>query len=325
MNVDTKPPRFIRGGFLLCSFHSVILPRYAQQESAMQPSAMQPSAMPPGAMPPGTMKPSEFAAYHLPALERDEVKHNLIVAVLGRMAGENPPELLWWSLGQPGQCAIKAPGYPILLGDVNVEQCRALAETTRSLTYPAVVGADETASWFVERATQLGIAFLEPIPQQLQVLRDKPIYPGVSGYARTIGAADAPLFSAWMTAFIGEAIPHDPVPTPEQLVQSAASGRFQFWIVDDEPVSMAGIMRRTRHAAAIAGVYTPPSLRGRGYAGSVTAAVVDTILAEGRSTACLYVDLRNPSSGRCYAKIGFTPVCRSWYYPRAGGAVSAPT
>jgi len=273
----------------------------------MQPSPTQPSAM----------KPREFAAYHLPALERDEVRHNLIVAVLGRLAGENPPKLLWWSLGEPGQCAIKAPGYPILLGDMNAAQCRELAETTRSLDYPAVVGADETASWFVERATDFGVRFLDPIPQQLQVLREKPIYPGVPGYARTVGAADTPLFSEWMTAFIGEAIPHDPVPTPEQLAQSAASGRYQFWIVDGEPVSMAGIMRRTRHAGAIAGVYTPPKLRGQGYAGSVTAGVVDAIFAEGRSMACLYVDLRNPFSNRCYAKIGFTPVCRSSYYPRS--------
>jgi ribosomal protein S18 acetylase RimI-like enzyme len=265
------------------------------------------------------MQPSEFAAYHLPALERDEARYNLIVAVLGRLAGENSPELLWWSLGEPGRCAIKAPGYPIVLGDVNAAQCHALAEITRSLDYPAVVGADETARWFVERARELGITFLEPIPQQIQMLRDKPIYPGVPGHARPVGAADTPLFSDWMTAFIGEAVPHDLIPSPEQLAQSAGSGRFQFWIVDGEPVSMAGIMRRTRHAGAIAGVYTPPKLRRRGYAGSVTAAVVDAIFAEGRSAACLYVDLRNPYSSRCYAKIGFTPVCRSCYYPRASG------
>jgi hypothetical protein len=48
-----------------------------------------------------------------------------------------------------------------------------------------------------------------------------------------------------------------------------------------------------RHAAAIAGVYTPPSLRGRGYAGLVTAAVVERIFAEGKTAACLYTDLRN--------------------------------
>jgi ribosomal protein S18 acetylase RimI-like enzyme len=265
------------------------------------------------------MQPSEFAAYHLPALERDEIRHNLIVAVLSRLAGETPPELQWWSLGEPGQCAIKAKGYPIVLGDLNARQCCALAEATRSLDYPAVVGADETARWFIERASALGATFLEPIPQQIQVLRDKPVYPGVPGHARQVGAADTPLFSDWTVAFVREAIPQDPVPSREHLAQSAASGRFQFWIVDGEPVSMAGIVRRTRHAGAIAGVYTPPSLRGRGHGGSVTAAVVDAIFAEGRSMACLYVDLRNLYSGRCYAKIGFTPVCRSWYYPRASG------
>jgi predicted GNAT family acetyltransferase len=74
-------------------------------------------------------------------------------------------------------------------------------------------------------------------------------------------------------------------------------------------------VRRTRHAAAIAGVYTPPAQRGRGYAGSVTAAVVERIFAEGKGAACLYTDLRNPAS-RCYTKIGFKPACSSWHYPR---------
>ncbi len=153
-------------------------------------------------MQPSAMQPSEFAAYHLPALERDEAKHNLIVAVLGRLTGENPPELQWWSLGKPGQCAIKAPGYPIVLGDLNVVQCHAFAEATRSLDYPAVVGADETPRWFVERARELGVTFLEPIPQQIQVLRVKPVYPGVPGHARQLAAADTPLFSDWMIAFV---------------------------------------------------------------------------------------------------------------------------
>ena len=266
------------------------------------------------------MQPREFAAYHLPGLERDEAKHSLIVAALGRLAGENPPEMLWWSLGEPGQCAIKAPGYPILLGELTAVQSHALAEATVTLDYPGVVGADDTARWFVERASELGLAFSAPIPQQILALRKKPVYPGAPGHARMVGADDAALFADWTIAFLREAVPHDPVPSREQLAQSAASGRYQFWTVDGEPVSMAGIMRRTRHAGAIAGVYTPPELRGRGYAGSVTAAVVDAILAEGRNTACLYVDLRNPYSSRCYAKIGFTPVCPSNYYPRASGS-----
>ena len=73
---------------------------------------------------------------------------------------------------------------------------------------------------------------------------------------------------------------------------------------------MARIVRRLKTSAAITGVYTPPEWRGRGFAGSVTAAAVERIYAEGRQTACLYTDLRNPISNRCYAKIGFRPVCR---------------
>jgi len=79
---------------------------------------------------------------------------------------------------------------------------------------------------------------------------------------------------------------------------------------------MAAIARRTRNAAAIAPVYTPPALRSKGYGGSVTAAAVEQAFAEGKTIACLYTDLRNPASNRCYARIGFRPVCDAWVYRR---------
>src|SRR5215470_12076053 len=82
------------------------------------------------------MQPAEFASYHLPGLERDEAKHSIILAALARLAGDTPPEMLWWSLGEPGQCAIKSPGYPILLGELTAAQCHALADATLALDYP---------------------------------------------------------------------------------------------------------------------------------------------------------------------------------------------
>jgi RimJ/RimL family protein N-acetyltransferase len=262
----------------------------------------------------------EFLEHHLPALERDEVRHNLILAILGRLAAPHPPDLVRWTLGAPGACAVQTPGYPIVLGELTRAQCCALADATRDLDYPGVVGPDRTAQWFVQRAIELGLTFLEPIPQQIQVLRERPNYPGAPGHARVIGPADVELFAEWSIAFMREAVPHDPVPGRERLAQVAAEGRHQFWIVDGEPVAMAGIVRWTRHAGAIASVYTPPARRGRGYAGAVTAAVVERIFAEGKTAACLYTDRRNPYSNRCYAKIGFEPACRSWHYPRARAA-----
>jgi len=273
-------------------------------------------------MPEPSMQPHEFAAYHLPALECDEARHNLLTSILGRLAGAdmapppNGPPLRRWALGAPGECAVQAPGYPIVLGALQAAQCSAFAQETHALDYPGVVGPDETARSFADAASALGVKFGEPIPQEIQALRHMPVYPGAPGQARMVEAADAALFADWTEAFMRAAVPHDPVPNRERLEQAAGDGRYQFWIVDGEPVSMAGIMRRSRNGAAIGGVYTPPALRGRGYAGSVTAAVVQRILAEGRTMACLYVDLRNPFSRRCYAKIGFEPVCRSWHCPR---------
>jgi RimJ/RimL family protein N-acetyltransferase len=180
--------------------------------------------------------------------------------------------------------------------------------------FPGVVGCDETARWFVEHATALGLAFREPMPQQIHALSEPPRYPGAAGHARRPSATETPLFVDWMIAFHQQAVP--PAPSREELEQLAGEAFQLLWVVDGEPVSTAGIVRRTRAAAAISRVYTPPSCRGRGYAGSVTAAVVERIFAEGRSAACLYTDLRNPSSNRCYARVGFKPVCSSWHFAR---------
>ena len=59
----------------------------------------------------------------------------------------------------------------------------------------------------------------------------------------------------------------------------------------------------------------PSQTRGRGYAGSVTAALVERIYAEGKLFVCLYTDLRNSFSNRCYTqRLEFTPVASSWHY-----------
>jgi RimJ/RimL family protein N-acetyltransferase len=262
------------------------------------------------------MQLAEFIATHAPALEHDEARHNLILGILGRAANGSLPLLTTWTLGAPSACAVQAQGRVIVLGELGRNECRALAEATRGLEYPGVVGQDLAPSWFVERAAELGLAFADPIPQRIHALRKKPVYPGSQGYVRIVGPADVSIFADWMIAFATEAVPHDPVSTREELARLAAERRHMLWIAGDEPVSMAGISRRLRSTAAISAVYTPPSRRGRGYAGSITAAVADRIFVEGKTSACLYTDLRNPVSNRCYARIGFEPVCDSWFYLR---------
>lgn len=263
------------------------------------------------------MSLAEFIDLHGPALEQDEVRNNLILGILARAAKEKTPKLLTWTLGGPGACAIKTPGRAIILGNLTRDQCRELADTTRDLDYPGVVGLDLAPQWFVEHAVAFGHAFAEPLQHRILVLRDKPSYSGAPGSARPVLAADRVLFADWLIAFSEEAVPHEPVPPRAEVEQRAGEGRHMFWVVDDQPVSLAGVARQMRNAAAIASVYTPSPLRGRGFAGSVTAAVADGLFTDGKAAVCLFADTKNAASNRCYANIGFKPVANSWVYLRA--------
>lgn len=261
-------------------------------------------------------QPEQFRAYHEPTLEFDEVRHGLILNALAQVNSGKPIDLRCWTLGEPGECAIKMGHHAIVLGALAENQCRTLADMTSRMEYPGIVGPEMTARWFTDRARELSLKFLEPVPQQIYSITDKPRFPGAFGSARSVAAQDASLLADWLAAFYREAVPQDQVPPREELERAVGEHRFLFWIANGQPVSMAGIVRRLKQSAAITAVYTPPELRGNGYAGSVTAATVERIYAEGRKIACLYADLRNPASNRCYTKIGFTPVCASLHFHR---------
>jgi RimJ/RimL family protein N-acetyltransferase len=259
---------------------------------------------------------AEFTATHEAALERSAARHIMMLGLLETARGDDSSCPLTWSLGAPGQCAMMRPGAPLLLGDLDQAQCHAFAETVAEVPYPGVVGPDRTAPWFCERAVALGARFIEPMPQRMHALTEKPVYPGSPGNARLASADDADLLTDWMKEFLREATPHDEPPSREQMARKIPEGRYFLWVVDSEPVSTAAIVRRTRTAGGIAAVYTPAPHRAKGYAGSVTAAVAEHLFGEGRTMACVNTDLRNPASNRCYEKIGFRPVCDLAFFAR---------
>ena len=171
------------------------------------------------------MKPAEFRAYHEPALERDEVKHGLILNALARMVA-TPVKVSYWTLGRPGECAIKMAHHSIVLGALDENQCRTFAESTIHIDYPGVVGPDLTAEWFTDRAQKLGMQFLEPVLQKIYSISGKPRHPGASGHARPATIEDATLLADWLTAFHREAVPHDPLPAREELERAAGKTGF---------------------------------------------------------------------------------------------------
>jgi predicted GNAT family acetyltransferase len=259
---------------------------------------------------------ARFVEIHRPALAANPVRHNILLSMMDAVTKPDAPAFGAWTLGGPGACAMMAPKRPVALGSLDHDQCRRLAGEIRDLELEGVVGSGPTAPWFAERAGELGVTFQHAIPQMIHVLRAAPRSPGARGEARLVIHADGEQFADWLMAFHVEAMPQASAPERANLVKTSGTGRYMFWIDNGAPVSVAGIVRNCHGVAAIGGVYTPPQLRERGYAGSVMAAVAERAFAQGANVVSLYTDLRNPASNRCYAKLGFEPVCESWAYLR---------
>ena len=90
------------------------------------------------------------------------------------------------------------------------------------------------------------------------------------------------------------------------LDQQIADGTL--WVAADEgrPVSMSAFNATLPDIVQIGGVYTPPELRGRGYAKDVVAASLLAAREHGVTRAVLFTE--NPSAARSYEAIGFRRV-----------------
>ena len=78
---------------------------------------------------------------------------------------------------------------------------------------------------------------------------------------------------------------------------------------DKTPVSMACTARPTNNGVVVNMVYTPPELRGRGYASSCVASLSQHLLNTGYKFCSLVTDLSNPISNSIYMRIGYKPIC----------------
>jgi predicted GNAT family acetyltransferase len=90
--------------------------------------------------------------------------------------------------------------------------------------------------------------------------------------------------------------------------QRIADGVIYLW-QDPEPVSMAVVTRPTRNGISVSAVYTPPDLRGRGYATACVGELSRMLLASGWGYCALFADLGNAAANRVYEKVGYGPTC----------------
>ncbi|MGH7505629.1 MAG: GNAT family N-acetyltransferase, partial [Longimicrobiales bacterium] len=177
-------------------------------------------------------------------------------------------------------------------------------------TIPGVFGPEDNTlafgrAWCGLRGVRAEPGMRQRIYELERVAADLPVVPGA---LRTATRADGALVIAWFDAFHQEAgVPGgDFVARVEQRIEAR---RIHVWDVAGDAVSLAGIAGRSPNGARIGPVYTPPPLRGRGYATAAVAELSRRVLHESHRFCFLYTDLANPTSNAIYERIGYRPVC----------------
>ncbi len=82
-----------------------------------------------------------------------------------------------------------------------------------------------------------------------------------------------------------------------------ADGNAWVAVHHGEPVSLSAFNAALPDIVQLGGIYTPPSLRGRGYAKAAVAGSLQAALSRGASRAVLFTS--NPSAAQSYEAVGF--------------------
>ncbi|KES03747.1 acetyltransferase [Streptomyces toyocaensis] len=136
-----------------------------------------------------------------------------------------------------------------------------------------------------------------------------PPQPRPEGQGRIAGGKDREHVVRWCREFcvdVGEQPSLDLIDSGSWSDSRFGDRHFTFWDTPDgTPVSMAAATSMVGGMIRVDPVYTPAHLRGRGYAGAVTAEVSRAALAAGATDVVLFTDPANPTSNALYQRIGY--------------------
>jgi ribosomal protein S18 acetylase RimI-like enzyme len=225
--------------------------------------------------------------------------------------GGPPAEFGHWTApdGAVAAAWVRTPPRGLLLTDLPGTSARELALLWAARD-PALPGATGPQA----AVTAFAAAWRDVTGRDVNSARSKPLYrlgdlteppPGPRCAGRTAGADDAALLGAWWGAFGGEIGEGGRRTAPGPVAERLAFGGLSVWEDGGTPVSFAGRTRTAGGTARIAPVYTPPPLRGRGYAAGATAHACRAALAAGAQQVVLFTDGGNATSNRLYRRLGF--------------------
>jgi len=250
-------------------------------------------------------------------LSVDEVANNVMLSIARSLSDgtrtlkERPYFAAVTEGGEIDCCAIQTPPHRILLTYGTPRGWAALAADAFEARgrVPGVIGPSAATAAFAEEWLRLAggqarVSMRQRLHKLERVNADLPHVPGV---LREAEQGDRALAVEWVSDFAREALPGEPSEAEEGVDRHLKARSLYLWDRDG-PVSMCASAGVVGSAARINAVYTPPALRGRGYATAAVAALTRRLLASGCHYCCLYTDLANPISNGVYYRIGYRPV-----------------
>jgi len=271
------------------------------------------------------LRPADLTAFEAlagPFLAAREAEHNLMIGICSNLKtlsyGALPPYFAVVSEGERVvAAALRTPPFNLLISSVVLPDALPLLADDALSLYPDLPGmlAEKTVArefvelWQARTGAAASIKTAERNLQCTRVITPRP----VSGRLRQAAPADRAVLAEWLASFTQEAL--------AESVDAAQAGRMADWWLearergmsiwedDGRAVSMCGASGETPSGIRIGAVYTPPELRGRGYASACVAAVTQAQFDRGRRFCFLYTDLANPTSNKIYQAIGYEPVC----------------
>jgi GNAT superfamily N-acetyltransferase len=240
------------------------------------------------------------------------VTENLMISPAAPAA--RPPLYGWWQAGRSPVAAafMHTPDFPLMLSPADAPYAARLASDlagTGRRVHGVNAGQKAADAFAAAWRGRTGDAVA--VHRRMRLFRLGqlvPPGPGPAGRARLAAGTDCDLLAGWFRAFFREA--GDP-PGADQRAAVAdrlGYGGITVWEAGGVPVSVAGRTRAVAGMVRVGPVYTPPELRGRGYAAAATAAVSQAALDAGLTEVVLYTDLANPTSNALYQRLGYRPV-----------------
>jgi len=261
-----------------------------------------------------------------PLLAENEVENNLVLGILADLRtdpdqfGSEPCLLAVEAAGDPIGAALITPPREVILTRLPTAAMPALVEHLRQIEMspPGVVGpSPETRSfaqcWAVRTGATARLGMKQTIYECAGV-SSRDCAPGV---LRAATAADAGLLTEWRREYRREVGLAGEEDEPHQAAVARRIAREQLHVWEDgRPVSMACFGGETDRGARLFLVYTPPPLRGRGYATACVGSLTGRLLDSGRTYCCLYADQDNPTSNSVYRNVGYRPIndAEIWHF-----------